>query len=41
MMLAYYRYKLSKGMMMLEQVPEPYRSQLTSEIEPKAPEEAE
>ena len=30
-MLAYYRYKLDKGMMTIDQVPEPYQSQLRNE----------
>lgn len=36
-MLAYYRYKLQKGLMELGQVPEPYRSKLAEEHE--SPEE--
>ena len=30
-MLAYYRYKVEKGMITLEQVPEPYQSMLREE----------
>lgn len=30
-MLNYYRYKLDKGMMTIDQVPEPYQEQLRAE----------
>lgn len=30
-MLTYYRYKVEKGMMTLEEVPQPYRDMLRSE----------
>lgn len=41
-MLAYYRYKVQKNMMTIDQVPEPYQSQLRAEMEPApAPEPIE
>ena len=33
-MLSYYRYKVEKGMMTIDQVPEPYQTQLRAEMEP-------
>lgn len=34
-MLAYYRYKVEKGMMTLEQVPQPYQDMLRAEVTPE------
>lgn len=36
-MLAYYRYKVEKGMITLEQVPEPYQSMLREEMNTEPP----
>lgn len=36
-MLAYYRYKVEKGMITLEQVPEPYQSMLREEQNAEPP----
>jgi hypothetical protein len=36
-MLAYYRYKVEKGMITLEQVPEPYQSMLREEAAAEPP----